>query len=267
MRNLFSCFPRSDILSACCAPLLRAEGSRGLLIALVLIAPLWLTGCLVQSDVQGRYVEDQGECRAEAESNIGRYAQSNLTAKERNAKLVTLFSNCMGKRGWQVAKPKRVKTATNTNGPHGPLDPYPSAAGTAVATTTTTTTAGPVQPPISGPQYQQEQQRLLQEQKRLAMLKQGLDPNSPEAASITRQQQEVARQQAVLAQSYQQQQKLYESVAPQRPVSTTTTPLSPSGGMPPLAQPSTDGGAYYQPRGGNAYLPSRSGAGGAGRNF
>lgn len=184
-----------------------------MIVVLLGMAPM-LSACLVQSEIQGRYVEDQGDCRSDAESNIGNYEKPNMTPKDRNAQLVTLFSNCMGKKGWQVAKPKRVKTAVTTDGPHGPLDPYGSTATSAArtVTTTTTTTAGP-QPAQGYGGYQQP---------------------------------------------------ATQAPVGQRPVQTMSTPLSPSGGMPPLSQPST-GGSYYQP--GNAYYAPSPTYGGAGRNF
>lgn len=173
--------------------------------ALIIVAGLFLlSGCLVQSKIQGRYVEDQGNCRDSAEDNIGTYEKPNMTTKDRNAQLVTLFANCMAKRGWQVAKPKR----TTTTGPHGPLDPYGSSAA---RTTTTTTTTGPVQQPG---------------------------------------QQQPATQQPI----------------GQRPVQTQSTPLSPSGSMPPLNPPAAQPN-YYQP-GRNYTSPDATPYGsGAGRNF
>lgn len=117
--RFYSCSGRSRILRDASAPLARALGSRGLLAALLL--PFLLSGCLVQSKIQGRYIDDQADCRSEAEHNIGRYQGSAHSKKDRDAQLVTLFSDCMGKHGWQVGKPKKVAT---TNGPAGPLDPY-----------------------------------------------------------------------------------------------------------------------------------------------
>lgn len=250
-----------------------AQGWRGLLTALILLsATLLLSACMVQSKIQGRYVEDQGGCRDSAEGSIGRYEKPGMTPKDRNAQLVTLFANCMAKKGWQVAKPKR----TTTTGPHGPLDPY----GRTV--TTSTTTAGPAptgsQPGLTQQQYQQQQQQLLQEQQKLAQQQQALQQqqsqvaqNSQQAADIARQQQEITRQQQeLLKQQYQlqqqmqQQQRVYEGIRGTSPVQTQSTPLSPSGSMPPLSQPSTN---YYQP--GRSYTsPSASPFGsGAGRNF
>lgn len=215
---------------------------------------------MVQSKVQGRYVEDQGECRDSAEGNIGRYEKPGMTTKDRNAQLVTLFSNCMAKQGWQVAKPKR----TTTTGPHGPLDPYGS-----TARTTTTTTTGPVQQPgqqgMTQQQYEAQQQQYLRQQQQLAQQKSQLDANSQQAAAITRQQQEIAKQQTELYQRWQAQQRVYQNVRGTAPVQTTTTPLSPSGSMPPLSQP--ESGSYYQP--GRSYTaPTQQPFGsGAGRNF
>lgn len=228
-------------------------------IALILSLVL-LSACMVQSKVQGRYVEDQGQCRDSAEGNIGRYEKSGMTTKDRNAQLVTLFSNCMAKHGWQVAKPKR----TTTTGPHGPLDPYGSS-----AKTTTTTTSGTAQPqPMTQQQYQQSQQKLIQQQQDLARQQQQLQStgqqNTQAAADLTRQQQELLRQQLQLQQQMQQQQRAFEAMQSQTPVRTTTTPLSPSGGMPPLSQPS---GSYYQPARPYSSPVAEPYGSGAGRNF
>lgn len=252
---------------------------------LILAATALLSGCMVQSKVQGRYVEDQGECRDDAETNIGRYEKPSMTTKDRNAQLVTLFSNCMAKQGWQVAKPKRTTTA----GPHGPLDPYGR------TTTTTTTTTGPATQPgqpvqqqprqqgLTQQQYQEQQQQLLKQQQDLARQQQQLreqqqrlereGQNSSDAMNdlirqqqeTQRQQQELLKQQYQLQQQMQEQQRVYQNINGTRPVQTTTTPLSPSGGMPPLSQPSS--GSYYQP--GRSYTaPTQQPFGsGAGRNF
>jgi hypothetical protein len=235
-----------------------------------------LSGCIVQSKVQGRYIEDQGGCRDEAETNIGRFEKPNMTTKDRNAQLVTLFSNCMAKKGWQVARPKRTTTA----GPSGPLDPYGRSA------TTTTTTAGPAGQPgqqgLTQQQYQEQQQQLLKQQQDLARQQQQLreqqqqlereGQSSSDAMNnlirqqqeIQRQQQELLRQQFQLQQQMEQQQRVYQNIQGTRPVQTTTTPLSPSGGMPPLSQPT---GGYYQP--GRSYTaPTQQPFGsGAGRSF
>lgn len=220
---------------------------------------------MVQSKVQGRYVEDQGECRDSAEGNISSYEKPGMTTKDRNAQLVTLFSNCMAKQGWQVAKPKR----TTTTGPHGPLDPYGSS-----AKTTTTTTTGPAAQPgqqqgLTQQQYQQEQQRLIAQQQELARQQQQLQStgqqNTQAAADLTRQQQELLRQQLQLQQRMEQQQRVYQNIQGTRPVQTTTTPLSPSGGMPPLSQPSS--GSYYQPARPYTAPTQQPFGSGAGRNF
>lgn len=114
---------------------------------LLMVSGGLLSGCLVQSKIQGRYIDDQGECQDYAENNIDQYTRGkNLTAKDKNAELVTLFSDCMGKQGWQVAKPKKSKTVVTTTGPHGPLDPYGRSATTTTVTTTTEKPAATQQP-------------------------------------------------------------------------------------------------------------------------
>lgn len=195
--------------------------------ALVASAVL-LSGCLVQSKVQGRYVEDQGECRGSAEGNIGRYETEGMSTKDRNAQLVTLFSDCMAKQGWQVARPKRKPT---TDGPHGPLDPYGRAATT--VTTSTTTTQGP------------DSERVMQ--------------------STTTTNSSTQHQRAV--QQYHQGRQAPATQAPvgQRPVETQPQLLSPSPGMAPLSAPESTGPARYQP--GRSYVPAAPYGSGAGRNF
>lgn len=235
-------------MDSCSPPLARARGWRGLLTALLVASPLLLGGCLVQSKIQGRYVEDQGGCRDSAESNITAVQQPTDTPKDRNTKLVTLFADCMAKKGWQVARPKSKPT---TNGPHGPLDPYPSA----VRTTTTTTTTGPA--PAPGAVQQQ--------------LQPGAQPQSYQQVPVTQQRtvQSVTTTSGPAQPTAQPYGYAPPTQAPvgQRPVQTSTTPLSPSGSMPPLSAPADSGPAYYQPGRSYAVPDASPSVGGAGRNF
>jgi|GEM_PF-3195489 len=87
----------------------------------ILALPLLLTGCLYnQTGIQGDYESIRLSCQATAESKIDTYASPDrdVSEKGRNAELVTLFSDCMAKEGWQVATPKRevtgAKIATKT---------------------------------------------------------------------------------------------------------------------------------------------------------
>lgn len=75
---------------------------------LVLIAPLLvLTGCFYnQTGIQGDYEEVRVGCQGDAEARIDTLSGAR-SEKDRNAELVTLFSDCMAKEGWQVATPKR----------------------------------------------------------------------------------------------------------------------------------------------------------------
>ena len=79
---------------------------------LVAISMLALAACH-QSDVQGRYNEDRSACRAFAEERQSRIGSKGNVAI-RNAELVTLFSDCMAKNGWQVATPRREARAGGT---------------------------------------------------------------------------------------------------------------------------------------------------------
>jgi hypothetical protein len=73
--------------------------------------PLLLGGCFYnQTDIQGDYEAVRKGCQALAESKIAAYdtPERAVSEKDRNAELVTLFSDCMAKSGWQVATPKRA---------------------------------------------------------------------------------------------------------------------------------------------------------------
>jgi DNA repair exonuclease SbcCD ATPase subunit len=280
----------------------------------ILASVLLLSGCLAQSKIQSRYNVQQGECRDVAESNIGRYEATAADERDRNAQLVTIFSDCMAKKGWQVAKPRR----TTTSGPHGPLDPYGSSAAVAAAKTQPTSagpdtervmqkppgnepaTAGEVKP-LTMEQYRAEQQKLIQrqqeleqQQQQLRQQQQNMQQQQPQQQNnqqqqpaestrdiqqkqlqLQQQQQDIQSEQLRLQQrmyeqqqeqmrrtqqyqqnpQYQQNQQNYQypyqqpqTQAPlgQSPVKTTTTPLSPSGGMPPLSRPA-DTPAHYMP--------------------
>jgi hypothetical protein len=90
---------------------------------LYILLPVLLGGCFYnQTDIQGDYEVARKGCQAYAESRIDDYEdpQRAVSEKGRNAELVTLFSDCMAKSGWQVATPKRVKTTTAAPKPAAP---------------------------------------------------------------------------------------------------------------------------------------------------
>lgn len=99
--------------------------SRFLIVVMVLLT----AGCIDQTSIQGRYAREHEECRSYAESHIERYLPKDheVSADDRNAQLVTLFSDCMGKKGWQVAKPKRADEGTATTDNSIPPEPSPAA--------------------------------------------------------------------------------------------------------------------------------------------
>ncbi len=70
---------------------------------------LLLAGCINQTTVQTDYVTHRDGCQLYAESNIGRFMRADEieNIRARNAKLVTLFSDCMFEQGWTVATPER----------------------------------------------------------------------------------------------------------------------------------------------------------------
>lgn len=75
----------------------------------IALMSLFLFGCAEQTSIQRSYVSNRNECQLFAEENIGRFVDPAAGADERslNAKLVTLFSDCMFDKGWTVATPER----------------------------------------------------------------------------------------------------------------------------------------------------------------
>ena len=74
--------------------------------SLVLVVLCMLTACY-QSNIQARYVDLSDDCRSEAEDKQEALGKTYSKVSARNAELVTLFSDCMAKKGWQVATPER----------------------------------------------------------------------------------------------------------------------------------------------------------------
>ena len=97
----------------------------------LLILSLLITGaCVDNVSVQSRYNQERDTCRGDAEERftnaVGDDAE-NMGGKARNTELATLFSQCMGSRGWTVAtpaKPKPTEVADNRPYP-GQLMPGP----------------------------------------------------------------------------------------------------------------------------------------------
>lgn len=119
-----------------------------------IVFPVLLAGCFYnQTDIQGDYEVSRKECQALAETKIDQYdtPERHVSEKSRNAELVTLFSDCMAKSGWQVATPKREKTkkpvaATPVPAPQPvPQQPMP------VPTQATPLTPAPSMPPLRQP--------------------------------------------------------------------------------------------------------------------
>ncbi len=79
---------------------------------------LLLAACANQSSVQRDYLAQRDNCQDMAERDIHRYIhpQAMMTDKDRNAQLVTLFSDCMFLQGWTVATPSREKPAGALSG-------------------------------------------------------------------------------------------------------------------------------------------------------
>ena len=79
------------------------------------IVLLAATACNTQTDIQRDYTRAQRMCQGIAETTIEEYLPKDqpVAVADRNAQMVTLFSNCMAQRGWQVAKPKKADEVAN----------------------------------------------------------------------------------------------------------------------------------------------------------
>ena len=79
------------------------------LISLSLFAVL-LAACGSHTSVQRGYNTDRDTCQAFSEAKLPLFMDESqpISLKQRNAKLVTLFSDCMFEKGWTVATPTRA---------------------------------------------------------------------------------------------------------------------------------------------------------------
>lgn len=82
-----------------------------------LSAALLLVGCNNQTSIQRSYISERNDCQSEAEDRIGDYEDSGdaTDVRRRNAKLVTMFSDCMFEYGWTVAAPEREEAQGHTD--------------------------------------------------------------------------------------------------------------------------------------------------------
>ena len=115
-----------------------------------MVVLLLLAGCGESSRIQDDYVAQRDSCQFLAEQQIVKYQVPGkvVTPQARNAELVTLFSDCMAKNGWQVATPKREDApgGTPANAPAAApvVAPVPAAPVVAPAPVTPAPVVAPV---------------------------------------------------------------------------------------------------------------------------
>lgn len=85
-----------------------------------------------QSVIQGDYHDISEGCRGMAEAKVATSSDA-ATKAGRDAELVTVFSDCMAKRGWAVATPKRAKSSGTAKATPAPA-PAPAPASAAATT-------------------------------------------------------------------------------------------------------------------------------------
>lgn len=82
-------------------------------IAVFSLMLVMLAACGSSSSIQRAYHSERNDCQDLAEEEIHKYINpyAPMNEKDRNAQLVTLFSDCMFTRGWTVATPSREKSS------------------------------------------------------------------------------------------------------------------------------------------------------------
>jgi hypothetical protein len=90
-------------------------------VSLVMVAAVALSGCLSQSQIQGKYVKAQNQCRTESSKALVGNDQSAVGAA---------FSECMNKAGWHVSSPKTSVVTNNPPSGSPSTNPIASAAKT-----------------------------------------------------------------------------------------------------------------------------------------
>lgn len=125
-----------------------------------MIGVLLLAGCGESSRIQDDYVAQRDSCQSLAEQQIVKYQVPGklVSPQARNAELVTLFSDCMAKNGWQVATPKREDApgGTPASAPAaapvvGPVPAAPLPAPVTPAPVVAPVPAAPVPAPAAAP--------------------------------------------------------------------------------------------------------------------
>lgn len=79
---------------------------------LLALCGVGLAGCIDNVSVQNRYNQERDECRGQAEERFSEVLGARTEAlddRSRNTELATLFSQCMGSRGWTVATPSKPR--------------------------------------------------------------------------------------------------------------------------------------------------------------
>lgn len=81
-------------------------------VKLMIGTAVMLAACQDHTAIQKVYAAQRDMCQILAEGNIAQYLHplANTSEEDRNAQLVTLFSDCMFTEGWTVATPERERS-------------------------------------------------------------------------------------------------------------------------------------------------------------
>ena len=94
---------------------------------LLIVLPLALTGCLAQSQIQGKYMHSQEDCRNQTQQMFAD-TQTVPKGEQGQAAVATGFSDCMQKQGWHLAGKPATPPVAAANPPTGAPSTNPSAA-------------------------------------------------------------------------------------------------------------------------------------------
>lgn len=92
---------------------------------IALAAPFLLTGCLAQSQIQGKYMDSQEECRNETARSVAGGETARPVSENQASPIAQRFSDCMTKEGWHLSTPKPAAPTTAAATPPANGSSYP----------------------------------------------------------------------------------------------------------------------------------------------
>jgi hypothetical protein len=113
--------------------------------------------CKDQTSVQDEYTEQRDHCRQYAQLK-SEMSSAQGDGKDRKGQLISMFSDCMSRRGWIVPDGKDGKGGSAGN---PPLESKTAAAGPAAAGAGAAASGAPAQDPVTQANQQNEQKAFI----------------------------------------------------------------------------------------------------------